>query len=56
MTTVFVVMSNDYPDVVFKNKDDAETYCKNKNEEDKKQQRGQRIYYRWYDMLVRESL
>lgn len=52
---VFVVMSNDYPDIVFEDKDDAERYCREKVEAQQTETRGQRvgygrlIYYKVYD-------
>lgn len=36
MTKVYVIMSNDYPDRVFANQEDAERYVERREEEEKK--------------------
>lgn len=50
--SIFVVMTNDYPDCVFSDRDKAELYCEKQNEYQKallKPYEGQLIYYRFYE-------
>lgn len=52
---VYVVMSNDYPDSVFRKKVDADAYCQRKMDEQKvdlKSYEGVRFYYRSYEFDV----
>lgn len=48
---VYVVMGNDFPDSVFKEEKDAETYCDEKRKANKPGQRV--IYWRVYDFEVK---
>lgn len=55
--TVWVVMSNDFPDAVFGAKAKAEAYCDKENANDKvraEKNRCGRIFYRVYDFAVRQ--
>lgn len=55
MSTVFVVMSNDFPDAVFSDEPKAEAYCKKRMDfqrEGLKPYETPRIYYRVYDFEV----
>ena len=53
---VYVIMGNDYPDAVFRRKDEAEAYVEKKKKEDEIQQRQGhgRIYWRVYDFDLQE--
>ncbi len=54
---VYVVMSNDFPDSVFKNEADAEAYCdsKNKAPDNQREYGGRRIYWRVYGFALDEK-
>lgn len=52
---VHVIMSNDYPDCVFSDVQQASRYCATKNDEDKVQAKRdgrRRIFYSTYTFLV----
>lgn len=49
--TVYVVMSNDYPDAVFAHEADAEAYVTKRNAENVVGK--SRIYWRYYPFVVR---
>ena len=54
VTNVWVVMKNDYPDCVFDTEDDAETYCRTKDQ-DQKDTAGPTslwAYYRSYELKL----
>jgi hypothetical protein len=53
---VYVIMGNDYPDAVFRRKDEAEAYVELKKKQDEEQQRQGhgRIYWRVYDFDLQE--
>lgn len=56
MTTVYVVMSNDYPDCVFDTKLAAEAYCTLRSAEQlEKVLAGMRIYYAIHAFTVNEQ-
>ena len=53
---VWVVMTNDFPEVVFDNRESAETFCEAGNAEEKrlsKETIRTRIYYRWHEIPLR---
>lgn len=50
--TVYVVMSNDFPDCVFASEKEADNYCNAKMDEQKKPHQSPRIYYRYYAFKV----
>lgn len=53
MKTVWVIMSNDYPDSVFSNAEDAIAYVTCMEAAEKKKDRGfRRIYWRSYEFEV----
>jgi hypothetical protein len=53
---VYVIMGNDYPDAVFRRKDEAEAYVtlKKKEDEDNQRQGHGKIYWRVYDFDLQE--
>ena len=51
--TVYVVMSNDFPDCVFARKDDADSYAETKNSQDKLEYPYRRVYYKVYPFEVK---
>ena len=48
MSTVYVVMSNDFPDAVFSDERKADAYVEKKRQE-RKPGFGRPIFWRWYD-------
>jgi hypothetical protein len=53
---VYIIMGNDYPDAVFRRKDEAEAYVimKKKDEEERQQLGHRMIYWRVYDFELKE--